>query len=338
MTQESNWGLLIAGRFFTNWAIREALTLPPKVHIFKVMVFPVVRIWKLDHNEGWVPKNWRFELWCWRRLLRVPWIARRSNQSILKDINPEYSLEGLTLKLQYFGHLMWRTDSLEKTLMLGKAEGRRRREWQRMRWLVGIWAVSSFWLLWAMLLCLCRHTFAFLLGRYLGVEQLGGMVTLWLSFWGTARLFSKATAQLSIPTGSMRVPLSPQLYQHLLLSMFYIIAILAGMNWHLTVALICIALMVNGANHLALFISHLSIFFEEMSVHILGPFFQWGYLSFYYWVMRVLYSLDPSLLSDKLFANISSYSVGCLHQYTFFSVHIKEAIAFRHLLLVFFQP
>ena len=186
----------IAGRFFTNWAIREALTLPTKVHIFKAMVFPVVWIWKLDHNEGWVPKNWRFELWCWRRLLRVPWIARRSNQSILKDINPEYSLEGLTLKLQYFGHLMWRTDSLEKTLMLGKAEGRRRREWQRMRWLVGIWAVSSFWLLWAMLLCLCRHMFAFLLGRYLGVEQLGGMVTLWLSFWGTARLFSKATAQI----------------------------------------------------------------------------------------------------------------------------------------------
>ena len=85
---------------------------------------------------------WRidaFELWCWRRLLRVPWAARRSNQSILKEISPEYSLEGLTLKLklQYFGHLMWRTDSLEKTLRLGKTEGRRRRGWQRMRWLNG---------------------------------------------------------------------------------------------------------------------------------------------------------------------------------------------------------
>ena len=85
---------------------------------------------------------WRidaFELWCWRRLLRVPWTARRSNQSILK-ISPECSLEGLMLKLelQYFGHLMWRTDSLEKTLILGKIEGRRRREWQRMRWLDGI--------------------------------------------------------------------------------------------------------------------------------------------------------------------------------------------------------
>ena len=83
---------------------------------------------------------WRidaFELWCWRRLLRVPWIARRSNQSILKEISPEYLLEGLMLKLQYFGHLM-RTDSLEKTLMLGKTEDRRRRGWQRMRWLDGI--------------------------------------------------------------------------------------------------------------------------------------------------------------------------------------------------------
>ena len=81
-----------------------------------------------------------FELWCWRRLLRVPWTARRSNQPILKEISPEYSLEGLKqkLKLQYFGHLMWRTDSLEKTLMLGKIEGRRRRGWQRMRWSDGI--------------------------------------------------------------------------------------------------------------------------------------------------------------------------------------------------------
>ena len=88
-------------------------------------------------------EHWRidaFELWCWRRLLRVPWTARRSKQSILKEISPEYSLEGLmlNLKLQYFGHLMWRTDSLEKTLMLGKIEGRRRRGWQRMRWLDGL--------------------------------------------------------------------------------------------------------------------------------------------------------------------------------------------------------
>ena len=79
-----------------------------------------------------------FELWCWRRLLRVPWTARRSNQSILKEISPEYSMEGLMLKLQYFGRLMWRTDSCEKTLMLGKIEGGRRRGWQSMRWLDGI--------------------------------------------------------------------------------------------------------------------------------------------------------------------------------------------------------
>ena len=98
-----------------------------------------VWIWELDYKESWVPKNRCFELWCWRRPLRVPWTARRSNQSILKEINPEYSLEGLMLKLklQYFGHLMWRTDSFEKTLMLGKIEGRRR-GWQRMRWLDGI--------------------------------------------------------------------------------------------------------------------------------------------------------------------------------------------------------
>ena len=103
------------------------------------MVFPVVTY----GYESWTTKkaeHWRidaFELWRWRRLLRVPWTARRSNQSILKEISPEYSLEGLMLKLklQYFGHLMRRTDSLEKTLMLGKIEGRRRRGWQRMRWL-----------------------------------------------------------------------------------------------------------------------------------------------------------------------------------------------------------
>ena len=106
------------------------------------MVFPVV----MYRCESWTIKKaerWRidaFELWCWRRLLRVPWTSRRSKQSILKEISPEYSLEGLILKLklQHFGHLMWRTDSLQKTLMLGKIEGRRRRGRQRMRWLDGI--------------------------------------------------------------------------------------------------------------------------------------------------------------------------------------------------------
>ena len=97
-------------------------------------------MWELDYKEGWVLKNWCFWTVVWRRLLRVLWAARRSNQSVLKEINPEYSLEGLMLKLkfQYFGHLMQRADSFEKTLMLGKIEGRRRRGRQRMRWLDGI--------------------------------------------------------------------------------------------------------------------------------------------------------------------------------------------------------
>ena len=117
------------------------ITLPTKVHIVKAMVFPVV-MYGCDNRTIKKAECWRidgFELWCWRRLLRVPWTARRSNQSILKEISPEYSLEGLMLKLklQYFGHLMGRTDLLEKTLT-GKDWGRRRRGWQRMRWLDGI--------------------------------------------------------------------------------------------------------------------------------------------------------------------------------------------------------
>ena len=118
------------------------ITLSTKVHLVKAMVFPVV----MNGCESWTinkvecRKMDAFELWCWRRLLRVPWTARRSNQSILKEINPECSLEGLMLKLklQYFGHLMRRGDSFEKSLMLGKIEGRRRRGRQRMRWLDGI--------------------------------------------------------------------------------------------------------------------------------------------------------------------------------------------------------
>ena len=118
------------------------ITLPTKVRLVKAMVFPVV----MYGCESWAIKkaeHWRidaFELWCWRRLLRVPWTPRRSNQSILKEISPGSSLEGLTLKLklQYFGHLMWRADLLEKTLMLGRIEGRRRRGQQRIRWLDGI--------------------------------------------------------------------------------------------------------------------------------------------------------------------------------------------------------
>ena len=118
------------------------ITLSTKVHLVKAMVFPLV----MYGCESWTIKKTEhqridaFELGCWRRLLRVPWTARRSNQSILKEISPGCSLEGLMLKLkiQYFGHLMWRADSFEKTLMLGKIEGRRRRGRQRMRWLDGI--------------------------------------------------------------------------------------------------------------------------------------------------------------------------------------------------------
>ena len=116
------------------------ITLPTKVRLVKAMVFPVV----MYVCESWPIKKAEyrridaFELWCWQRLLRVPWTARRSNKSVLKEVNPEYSLEELMLKLQYFGHLMRRADSLEKTLMVGKIEGRRRKGWQKTRWLDGI--------------------------------------------------------------------------------------------------------------------------------------------------------------------------------------------------------
>ena len=128
------------------------ITLPTKVHLVKAIVLPVV----IYGCESWTVKKaecWRidaFELWCWKRLLRVPWTARRSNWSILKEISPEYSLEELMLKLklQYFGHLMRRVDSLEKTLMLGGIGGRGRRGWQRMRWLDGIIDSMDIWV-WA---------------------------------------------------------------------------------------------------------------------------------------------------------------------------------------------
>ena len=126
-------------RFFSSQS--NGHTLPTKVHLVKAMVFPVVKYgcesWTIKKAES--QRVDAFELWCWRRLLRVPWTAR-SNQSIPKEISPEYSLEGLMLKLQlqYFGHLMWRTDSFENTLVLGKIKGGRRRGRQRMRWLDGI--------------------------------------------------------------------------------------------------------------------------------------------------------------------------------------------------------
>ena len=140
-THEIKRPLLLGTKAMTNLESlpkSRDITLPTKVCLVKAMVFPIVTygcesrtIKKADRR-----RIDAFELWCWRRLLRVPWTARRSKQSILKEINPEYSLERLMLKLkfQYFGHLMWRADSLEKTLMLGKIEGKRR-GWHRMRWL-----------------------------------------------------------------------------------------------------------------------------------------------------------------------------------------------------------
>ena len=126
--------LLLGRKVMTNldslWKSRD-VTLPTKVCLVKAMVFSSshVWVWELDYKESWAPKNWHHELWCWKRLLRVPWTARRSNQFILKKISPEYSLEGLILKLklQYIGHLMQRADSFEKTLMPWKTEGGRRR-------------------------------------------------------------------------------------------------------------------------------------------------------------------------------------------------------------------
>ena len=144
-SHEIKRGLLLGRKVMTNLDTilkSRDITLPTKVRLVKAMIFPVV----MYGCESWTVKKAEpgridaFELWCWRRLLRVPWPARRSSQSILKEISPEYSLEGLMLKLklQYFGHLMQRNDSLEKTRMLGKIEGERWKGWQRMRWLYGI--------------------------------------------------------------------------------------------------------------------------------------------------------------------------------------------------------
>ena len=144
-SHEINRFLLLGRKAMTNLdniLKSRDITLTTKVHLVKAMIFPVAMYgcdsWTIKKAEHW--RIDAFELWCWRRLLRVPWTARRWNQSVLKKISPEYSLERLMLKLklQYFGHLMWRTDSLEKTLMLGKTEGRRRKGWQRMRRLDGI--------------------------------------------------------------------------------------------------------------------------------------------------------------------------------------------------------
>ena len=136
------WCLLLGGKVMTNLGSilkSRDLTLLTKVYIVKALFFPV--IYGSETRTIKKAERWRidaFELWCWKRLLKVPWTARRTNQLVIKEISPEFSLEGLMLKFQYFGHLTQRTDLFEWPLMLGKIEGRRRRGWQRMRWLDGI--------------------------------------------------------------------------------------------------------------------------------------------------------------------------------------------------------
>ena len=180
----------------------RAITLPTKVHLVKAMVFPVV----MYGCDSWTIKKAEhqridaFELWYWRRLFRVPWTARRSNKSILKEISPEYSLEGLMfkLKLQYFGHLMRRTDSLENTLIVGKIESKRRRGYQRMRWLDGITDSMdvSFSKLWEMVT-----------DREAWCAVVHGVIKrrTWLSDWTTANtsLFPSVSFPLLIPKHSL---------------------------------------------------------------------------------------------------------------------------------------
>ena len=179
--------LLLGGKAMTNLdSILKSrdITLPTKVHLVKAMVFPVVmygcEISTIKKAE--CQRIDAFELWCWRGLLRVPWTARRSNQSILKEISLEYSLEGLMLKLklQYFGCLMWRTDSLEKTLMLGKVEGRKRRGQQRMWWLDGITNLMD--------MSLSKLGRWWTTGKHGMLQPMGSQSQTWLSDWTELRV------------------------------------------------------------------------------------------------------------------------------------------------------